>query len=207
MTQCARLPSIKIGAVVSDVDGTLVTDEKALTERARSAVAKLQAGGIIFGVISARPPRGLLMLLEPLQITTPVIGFNGGVLTDPDMTIITEHLLTPEIARHTVDLLDMHGAQVWVFSGQDWLLRDADQPYVELEQRTVGFRPTIVEKFGSRLDTAAKIVGVSRDIALLAQCEHDAAAALAGRASVVRSQAYYLDITHPLANKGVALSE
>ena len=207
MTTCTRIPSTKISAVVSDVDGTLVTDDKVLTERARSAAAKLQASGIIFGVISARPPRGLLMLLGPLQITTPVIGFNGGVLTDPDMTIITEHLLTPEVARRAVDLLDAHRAQVWVFSGQDWWLRDADQPYVELEQRTVGFGPTIVEEFGFRLDTAAKIVGVSKDFALLAQCENDAAAELAGRASVVRSQAYYLDITHPLANKGVALSE
>jgi Cof subfamily protein (haloacid dehalogenase superfamily) len=207
MTTCTRIPSTKISAVVSDVDGTLVTDEKVLTERARSAVAKLQASGIIFGVISARPPRGLLMLLGPLKITTPLIGFNGGVLTDPDMTIITEHLLTPEIARRAVDLLDTHRAQVWVFSGQEWLLRDADQPYVELEQRTVGFGPTIVEEFGSALDTAAKIVGVSKDFALLAQCEHDAAVKLAGRASVVRSQAYYLDITHPLADKGVALSE
>ena len=207
MTTSARIPATKISAVVSDVDGTLVTDEKVLTERTRSAVAKLQASGIIFGVISARPPRGLLMLLGPLQITTPVIGFNGGVLTDPDTTILSEQLLSPEIARRAVDLLDAHHAHVWVFSGRDWLLRDADQPYVELEQRTVGFEPTIVEEFGSRLDTAAKIVGVSKDFALLARCEHDAAAALAGRASVVRSQAYYLDITHPLANKGAALSE
>ena len=32
-------------------------------------------------------------------------------------------------------------------------------------------------------------------------------AALAGQVSVARSQPYYLDITHPLANKGVALTE
>jgi hydroxymethylpyrimidine pyrophosphatase-like HAD family hydrolase len=32
-------------------------------------------------------------------------------------------------------------------------------------------------------------------------------AALADQASVARSQPYYLDITHPLANKGIALSE
>jgi Cof subfamily protein (haloacid dehalogenase superfamily) len=207
MTPYLRILSTKITAVVSDVDGTLVTDEKVLTARAQSAVAKLQASGIIFRVISARPPRGLLMLLGPLQITTPVIGFNGGVFADPDMATITEHLLTPEIARRAVHLLDTHGAQVWVFSGQDWFLRDNDQPYVELEKRTVGFGPTIVADFGSRLDTAAKIFGVSKDFALLAQCERDTAEAFANRASVVRSQAYYLDITHPLANKGVALSE
>ena len=207
MTTGIRIPSKKISVVVSDVDGTLVTDDKVLTERARSAVAELHASGIIFGVISARPPRGLLILLGPLEITTPVVGFNGGVLTNPDMTIITEHLLSPGTARRAVDLLDAHGTQVWVFSGQDWLLRDADQPYVALEQHTVGFRPTLVEDFGIALDTAAKIVGVAEDFALLVKCEHDAAAALSGQACVVRSQAYYLDITHPLANKGVALSK
>ena len=41
---------------------------------------------------------------------------------------------------------------------------------------------------------------------LLAKCEEDARALLAGGASVARSQPYYLDITHPLATKGVALS-
>lgn len=53
-----------------------MTDEKVLTERAELAVAELHASGVIFGVISARPPRGLLMLRGQLQITTPVIGFN-----------------------------------------------------------------------------------------------------------------------------------
>jgi hydroxymethylpyrimidine pyrophosphatase-like HAD family hydrolase len=64
----------------------------------------------------------------------------------------------------------------------------------------------VVEDFGSALDVAAKIVGVSADFELLARCERDVRTALAGQASVVRSQPYYLDITHPLANKGVALS-
>ena len=207
MTTCNRIPSTKISAVVSDVDGTLVTDDKLLTAQACSAVAELHANGIIFGVISARPPRGLLMLVGPLGITTPLIGFNGGVLADPDLTIITERLLSPEVARRAVELLTAYGAQVWVFSGQDWLLRHAGDPYASLEQRTVGFQPTIVDDFGPALDVAAKIVGVSRDFALLARCERDVAALLAGQASVVRSQAYYLDITHPLANKGAALSQ
>ncbi len=60
---------------------------------------------------------------------------------------------------------------------------------------------------GASLDLAAKIVGVSPDFELLDQCERDVRAALADQASVARSQPYYLDITHPLANKGIALSE
>ena len=147
------------------------------------------------------------MLLKPLGITTPVGCFNGGVLASPDLAVIAEHLLSPDTARRALDVLDARGAQVWIFSGQDWLLRHSDGPYVELEQRTVGFRPTMVEDFGPALDSAAKIVGVSTDFELLAGCERDLRASLVDQAAVVRSQPYYLDITHPLANKGAALSE
>jgi Cof subfamily protein (haloacid dehalogenase superfamily) len=207
MTPPPRFPSTKISAVISDVDGTLVTDDKILTARAQAAVADLRASGIIFSIISSRPPRGLRMLLKSLGITTPVSGFNGGVIATPDLTIITEHLLSPYIARRAVAMLDAHGAQPWVFAGSEWLTRNPDGPYVEFEKRTVRFRPTIVDDFGPALDGAAKIVGVSADFALLARCERDIRAALSDRASVARSQPYYLDITHPLANKGVALSE
>jgi hydroxymethylpyrimidine pyrophosphatase-like HAD family hydrolase len=65
----------------------------------------------------------------------------------------------------------------------------------------------LVDNFGQSLDAANKIVGVSKEFEILAQRERDVRAALAGQATVVRSQSYYLDITHPLANKGVALSE
>jgi Cof subfamily protein (haloacid dehalogenase superfamily) len=207
MTPSPRISSPKISTLVSDVDGTLVTDDKVLTVRARAAVAKLHACDINFAIISSRPLRGLGMLLRPLGITTPVCGFNGGVIATRDLTVITEHLLSPEAARHAVSLLDTHDVQVWVFSGQNWLVRDSDGPYVVFEERTVGFQPTLVGNFGQSLDAANKIVGVSQEFEILAQRERDVSAALADHATVVRSQAYYLDITHPLANKGVALSE
>jgi Cof subfamily protein (haloacid dehalogenase superfamily) len=202
-----RFPSAKVSAVVSDVDGTLMTDDKRLTARAQAAVAKLHAHGIIFTIISSRPPRGLRMLLEPLEITTPIGCFNGGVIARSDLSVITAHVLPSQVAQCAVEMLTERGVQPWIFSGPDWLVRDSDGPYVGLEERTVGFGPTIVEDFGPALADAAKIVGVSADFEILAQCERDVRAALAGQASVARSQPYYLDITHPLANKGVALSE
>ena len=51
-----------ISLVISDVDGTLVTSDKILMERTCAAVAKLDAAGISFFVVSSRPPFGLRML-------------------------------------------------------------------------------------------------------------------------------------------------
>jgi hydroxymethylpyrimidine pyrophosphatase-like HAD family hydrolase len=102
-------------------------------------------------------------------------------------------------------LLDVKGVQVWIFSGHEWLVRDSQAPYIEHEERTVRFEPTVVANFEDVLD-AAKIVGVSEDPELLVQCESDLRVALGGEATIVRSQPYYLDITSRCANKGDALS-
>jgi hypothetical protein len=204
----AELRSFKCSAVISDVDGTLITSlDKRLTERAATTVTALRERGILFTIISSRPPDGLRKLLDPLAITTPMGCFNGGMLVSPDLKIITEHLLSAEVARCAVDMLDKRGVQAWVFSGRDWLVRKLDAPYVTREELTLGFLPKKVEDFGHALNTAAKIVGVSQDFALLERCEAEGRALLADQASVARSQQYYLDITDPLANKGAALTE
>jgi Cof subfamily protein (haloacid dehalogenase superfamily) len=202
----ARPRPFKCAAVISDVDGTLVSDDKILSARSVAAAAELRSNGIVFSVISSRPPRGLRNLIASLGIDVPVAGFNGGVLATANLAIISAHLLAPDVARRTVDMLDARRLDAWVFSGQDWLLRRPDGPYVALEERTVAFGPTIVKDFGPALDTAAKIVGVSANFESLAECERDLHSALGAQASVVRSQPYYLDVTHPLANKGDALS-
>jgi Cof subfamily protein (haloacid dehalogenase superfamily) len=205
MTPIGRPTTTKISALISDVDGTLLTEEKILTDGTRRAVAQLRASGIAFSIISSRPPRGLRMLLEPLQIATPIAGFNGGAVVTPGLSMVSQHLLAPDIARRAADFISAHGAHVWLFSGQDWLVRDADGPRIDLEERAVQFPPTVVNAFGAALDMANKIVGVSDDFALLGRCEGEMRTLLAGGAFVARSQRYYLDITHPLANKGTAV--
>lgn len=205
MTRTARAPAPIISAVVSDVDGTLVTDEKLLTESTKAAVRALRGRGIAFSIISSRPPRGLHMLIEALDIVVPFGGLNGGVIAAPDFSVISEHLLPRAVALRTIDMLTGNGMQAWLFTASDWVVRDASAPYVALEQRTVAFAPTVVEDFAPFLNRTGKIVGVSADFDRLARCEDAVRAALAGQASVARSQPQYLDVTHPRANKGVAL--
>jgi HAD superfamily hydrolase (TIGR01484 family) len=74
--------SNSIRLVLSDVDGTLVTPEKELTPESIEAVNQLNEADILFAVTSGRPPKGLTMLIEPLDLTTPLGGFNGGLITD-----------------------------------------------------------------------------------------------------------------------------
>jgi HAD superfamily hydrolase (TIGR01484 family) len=78
----------KISLVLADVDGTLVTEEKVLTERALKAVSALQSAGIRFAITSGRPPRGMAMLFDALKLDSPIAGFNGGLFVHRDLTIL-----------------------------------------------------------------------------------------------------------------------
>ena len=192
-----------LALLLADVDGTLVTKDKILTERAQKAVHDLEAKGIKFALTSGRPPKGMAMLIGPLQVTTPIAGFNGGLFVKADMSIIESHTLDPAAARKTVELIEKQGLDVWVYSGEDWLLRDKNAPHREKEENTVKFPPKVVEQFSDEhLKAAVKITGVSDDLDKVAACEKAVQEALGKTASAARSQPYYLDVTHPQANKG-----
>src|SRR6202034_1333355 len=89
---------------LADVDGTLVTQDKVLTDRAIDAVRKLGEAGVLFAITSGRPPRGMSMLIEPLNITTPIAAFNGGLLVNRDMSVIEQRVVPEDLVRPVADL-------------------------------------------------------------------------------------------------------
>ena len=196
----------RISLLLADVDGTLVTEDKILTDRARAAVAALRKRNIRFAITSGRPPRGMAMLIEPLALDTPIAGFNGGVFVHPDLSVIETRSLAPDVAREAIDTIEAHGMDAWLYTDTDWQVHKKDAPHVAREAWTVKFEPSVVSKYADAdLNKAVKIVGVSDDHALVAKCEADITAALGARVSARRSQPYYLDVTNPAANKGAVV--
>jgi Cof subfamily protein (haloacid dehalogenase superfamily) len=147
----------------------------------------------------------MAMLLDPLQLETPIAGFNGGLFVKPDLTILEQKTVPTDIAAAAIKLIRDHGLDVWVYRGNDWLISQADAPHVAREAWTVKFDPVVVSDVGERLDQVAKIVGVSDDLEKVQRCEADARKAFGQRATANRSQPYYLDVTNKDANKGAVV--
>lgn len=199
-----------IHLVIADVDGTLVTQDKVLTPRAIDVVSRLRRQGIRFSITSGRPPLGMRMLIEPLALADPIAAFNGAVFVRPDLSVMAQSFVPADTAAKVIDSVARHGLDVWVYTDRDWLIRDASAPHVSREQWTVKFAPKLVTEFSAYLDRVAKIVGVSDDYLAVATAENDLQHECGNHASAARSQPYYLDVTHPDANKGhvvTALSE
>jgi Cof subfamily protein (haloacid dehalogenase superfamily) len=202
MTSPQEQKNMRVRLVIADVDGTLVTQEKVLTPRAIEVVRKLHAARILFAITSGRPPRGMKMLVEPLQLTEPMAGFNGGAVTTPDLKPISVLLIEPMVAGEALQMVTQHGLGIFLYSDLEWYVTDPKRPHVEREQKTVQFPPKVVPNFESLLSRVVKIVGVSDDLEAVARCEKDVQQWSRQRVSAARSQPYYLDITHMDANKG-----
>ncbi len=191
-----------IRLMLADGDGTLVTRDKVLTDRAIAAVHELRAAGIRFAVTSGRPPKGMSMLIEPLALDTPLAAFNGGLFVNPDMSVIEQRVIPTAEVQPTVDLMRSFELDVWIYRGPDWYVLDLKGAHVDREMWTVKFSPTLVPSFDGLTDDLAKIVGVSDDLDAVAKAEAAAHRTLGDEVSAARSQPYYLDVTHPQANKG-----
>ncbi|HXW81032.1 MAG TPA: Cof-type HAD-IIB family hydrolase, partial [Acidimicrobiales bacterium] len=196
------MPNKLIRLLLADVDGTLVTKDKVLTDPAIAAVRKLKEAGVLFAVTSGRPPRGMSMLMGPLELTTPVAAFNGGLFAHPDMSVLEQRVIPEDITPAVIDLLDSHGVDVWVYREAEWYVRDIKAPHVAREAWTVQFDPTPVSDFKSVSDGVAKIVGVSDDFDRVQKAVDATRHQFGDHVSAARSQPYYADITHPDANKG-----
>jgi Cof subfamily protein (haloacid dehalogenase superfamily) len=187
---------------IADVDGTLVTRNKVLTTRTIEAVNRLRIASIAFTITSGRPPRGMKMLIDPLGLTEPLAAFNGGVFVHPDLSVMSQSFLAADDAVKVIKAIERHGLDCWVYTDRDWLLRNTNCPHVAREQWTVKFAPTVVPDFVTHVKRVAKIVGVSDDHAAVARCKADIQRDCGNHVSAARSQPYYLDVTHPDANKG-----
>jgi hypothetical protein len=185
------------------VDGSLVTQDKVLTDDAIAAVHRLRQAGVLFALTSGRPPRGMEMLVEPLGIDTPIAAFNGGLMVDRDMAVLEQRVIPEDLVVPLADHMRSFELVVWLYRGADWYVPDPKGPHVDREAWTVKFEPKVMQDgLHGLTDGVVKLVGVSDDHGAV-----DAAAAAAVKkfghhVTAAASQPYYLDVTHPQANKG-----
>ncbi len=194
--------------LLADVDGTLVTPEKLLTERTIQAIQALHKNGIAFSFVSGRPPLGMKHLAVFIRIQFPYAAFNGGAIIRPDFEILKTRPLSPDVVKKAVDLILQNGLDdAWIYTENNWYIHRPELPRVRTEQSTVQFAPLVTQSHENSFTNVLKVVGLSEDYSQVARCETDLQHSLSGLASATRSQPYYVDVTSPQANKGTVLED
>jgi Cof subfamily protein (haloacid dehalogenase superfamily) len=174
-----------------------------LTDDAVAAVHRLHDAGVLFAITSGRPPRGMEMLVEPLDLQTPIAAFNGGLMVDRELSVLEQQVIPEEVVAPIADLMESFDLIVWIYRGADWYVPDPNGPHVDREAWTVKFQPKVMQDgLHGITDNVIKIVGVSDDHDVIEQAVAAAHKQFGDHVTAALSQPYYLDVTHPQANKG-----
>lgn len=132
--------------VVTDLDDTLLSREKEISEEAAEVIEGLAGKGIRFTFITGRPPYAVERFAKRVHITAPIVACNGAMLTDPetgetsaekslDMSLWKDILEKAREQGHTI--LVLSGDTEYALSETDWTekRREAGRevPIAELE--------------------------------------------------------------------------
>jgi Cof subfamily protein (haloacid dehalogenase superfamily) len=198
-------PQVKL--LVADVDGTLLDPQKQLTDRVRDSVLRVKAAGVLFSIISARPPGGVRFLIDALQITEPVACFNGALVCTPTLEVLSQLLLDKQDVSLVANTILQNGLDLWLFKGSEWFVSRLNGPHVEGHVKLLNHPPRYIGPEYTLCMEANKLVGVSDNYDAVKRCQADILAACGDRVSATRSADYYVDVTQRDANKGHSVVE
>ena len=102
---------------VSDLDGTLLNSQIALSEKTIAMLNHLLQHGVLFTVATARSYESAQEILEPLYLTLPMVLFNGVFIYDPiQKHYLESRLLNTQDVTKILEYFDSHNIQPFVYT-------------------------------------------------------------------------------------------
>lgn len=94
---------------VSDLDGTLLNRQGALSDSTRQGLSDLLKSEVLFTTASARGAASIGLLFEGLTLPLPVISYDGACLSDlSTQRHEVTHVLLPELMAHLLPFIRQH---------------------------------------------------------------------------------------------------
>ena len=100
-----------IKLIATDIDGTILIPEGKFTEGVKSCIRELSDGGIKVVLVTGRMNAAAKLIAEELGLDTPIISYQGGLVTDNDK-ILYERYLTEEQAEKIINWA--HGVNIHI---------------------------------------------------------------------------------------------
>lgn len=116
----------KIKMIGLDLDGTVLTEKKELTERTKDAISKALVRGVVVLVATGRPWMGIPEELRKFPGMRYALTSNGARIIDTvEDRVIEEHLLSPQLAQKVLEICGKYDTlQEVYFDGQGYAPAD-----------------------------------------------------------------------------------
>lgn len=197
--------NIKLLAV--DIDGTLVTKNKELTEITKNAIKKYIKGGGKFAIATGRPNKGIERYIDELnlhELGGYVISYNGSRIFDAKTgELLYQKNLKPSQLPQIFDAAEKYNINLTTYKGDTAVTEKADDKYFNLEVSINKLSVKRVTDLKKEITYPIPKFLITGESEYLIEIEKRLKKDLFG-VSVFRSEPFFLEITPNGVDKGEA---
>lgn len=137
------MKDIKNILVVSDLDNTLLTAEKGIPEYNIEMIKKFQELGGNFTVATGRSIESVARYLDQLELSTPAITYNGGVIYDYKNKIFLLKEILSESAKEALDIIRREfpdvGCEVMCDNNRLYMIRENAYTFKHVDDEKLSY--------------------------------------------------------------------
>ncbi|MGI6664870.1 MAG: Cof-type HAD-IIB family hydrolase [Christensenellaceae bacterium] len=194
---------MKYKLIAIDMDETLITSDKIITERSKEAMLEAEAAGAYVVLASGRMAANVKELYEPLGLSSPCICGGGSQVVDKDFNYMHTCYIEPALAKRVLDFAKELDVHVQIFDEGDYIFPKYTE-YVEVYRGISGLNPVEnPDMFEMEVVNTPKILVIAEHARIL-----EIQPMFQERfpeLNIGRSRPTFLEMNNPMGNKGVAL--
>jgi len=195
--------------IALDMDGTLLTTDKKVSEKTSAAIKAAEAKGVKIVLASGRPLSGISRYLDELELLKGedyVLSFNGGlVLNTKTEEIVSKVSLKGSDLKNIYKISKELNINIHAFSAKEGLITPKISQYTEHEAKLNGIDFNI--KDFNEVDDEEDIIKVMMidPQEILDPAIEKLPNEIYEKYSVFKSSPYFLEFTHKEVDKGLGL--
>ena len=130
-------------AVFLDIDGTLLNSRHQVMPCTKSHLQYLQGKGVPVILCSARPPKGVNLVAQQIELPGPVVCYNGGLIFNEDSSILRDVGIDIQLAMDFRRFVSERFPELVVsaYLYDVWLAEDPQNPQIIQEAEISGCTP------------------------------------------------------------------
>ncbi len=195
-----------IKLVALDLDGTLVGRDLTVRPRVREEIVRVRDAGVAGCVVTGRMYRAALPYARQLDLTAPLICYQGAAIIDPESDdVLFDVPVENDVVLDLAATAKRDGMHVQLYRNDNYYCEQRNR-FSGLYARLSNVEPIVVpnleEAFAASDATKGVVIADADDAAAYAPrlAEH-----LMGRAYVTRSYPEFIEVLNPHVDKGEAL--
>lgn len=209
LARAGKVNDIRLIAV--DLDGTTVGESNQIRPAVKQALTAARAQGVQVAIATGRMYRSALRFHQDLNLTLPLLSYQGALIKEPATDRVHRHLTVPR--DYVAQLLDFLGeahlqsiVSVHLYINDRLYVREINAE-TEVYAARSEVEPIAVGDLRQTLDTEpTKLLALSNEVELIdrlfGSLQHRYTPA---ELYLTKSVATFLEATHPLVNKGNAV--